>query len=46
MEAYCFKCRTKRGISNPEAVTLKNGRHATKGICHVCKTKLFKIGKV
>ena len=45
MEAYCFKCRTKRQISNPQAVTLKNGRPATQGTCPVCGTKLFRIGK-
>jgi hypothetical protein len=45
MEAYCFKCRAKREISNPEAVTLKNGRPATQGTCPVCGTKVFRIGK-
>lgn len=45
MEAYCFKCRMKKEISNPEAVTLKNGRPATQGTCPVCRTKLFRIGK-
>ncbi len=45
MEAYCFKCRTKREIANPEAVTLKNGRPATQGTCPTCGTKVFRIGK-
>lgn len=45
MEAYCFKCRTKRQINNPKAVTLKNGRPATEGTCPVCGTKVFRIGK-
>ena len=45
MEAYCFKCRTKREINDPEATTLKNGRPATKGTCGLCGTKLFRIGK-
>ncbi len=45
MEAYCFKCRTKRTVSNPQAVTLKNGRPATKGSCPSCGTTLFRIGK-
>jgi hypothetical protein len=45
MEAYCFKCRAKREISNPEAVTLKNGRPATQGTCPTCGTKVFRIGK-
>ena len=45
MEAYCFKCRAKKEISKPEAVTLKNGRPATQGSCPVCGTKVFRIGK-
>ena len=46
MEAYCFKCRTKREISNPQQITMKNGRPATRGTCPVCGTKVFRIGKV
>ena len=45
MEAYCFKCKTKRDIKNPQAVTLKNGRPATQGSCPVCSTKVFRIGR-
>ena len=46
MEAYCFKCRKKVTIANPEAVTLKNGRPATRGTCPTCPdTKVFRIGK-
>ena len=45
MDAYCFKCRTKRTAKNPKPVTLKNGRPAQQGICPVCGTKLFRIGK-
>lgn len=45
MEAYCLKCREKREITNPEQVTLKNGRPATKGDCPTCGTKMFRIGK-
>ncbi|MFH1141497.1 MAG: DUF5679 domain-containing protein [Chloroflexota bacterium] len=45
MDAYCFKCRTKRAIRNAQSVTLKNGRPATQGTCPVCGTKLFRIGK-
>jgi hypothetical protein len=37
-EAYCVKCRAKREIKNPEQVTMKNGRPATKGTCPVCGT--------
>lgn len=45
MQAYCFKCRTKREIKNPQKVTLKNGRPATRGVCPTCGTKVFRIGK-
>jgi len=45
MEAYCFKCRSKREIRNPQQVTLKNGRPATQGVCPQCSTKVFRIGK-
>ena len=45
MDAYCFKCRAKREIKNPKRVTLKNGKPATRGICSVCGTKVFRIGK-
>jgi len=45
MQAYCMKCRTKREIKNAKAVTLKNKRPATQGVCPVCGTKLFRIGK-
>ncbi len=44
-EAYCFKCRAKREIKDPQLTTLKNGRPATQGVCPVCGTKMFRIGK-
>jgi len=43
--AYCVKCRAKREIKNPEAITLKNGRSAIRGICPRCGTKMFRIMK-
>ncbi len=45
MQAYCFKCRTRREIKNPQRVILANGRAATQGICPVCGTKVFRIGQ-
>jgi hypothetical protein len=45
MEAYCLKCREKREMKNPTAITMKNGKPATEGTCPVCGTKMFKIGK-
>jgi hypothetical protein len=44
MEAYCVKCRKKVEIKNPKAVTLKNGKPATKGECPKCGTGVFRIG--
>ncbi len=45
MEAYCFKCRAKREIKDPKQVIMKNGKPATQGVCPVCNTKVFRIGK-
>lgn len=42
--AYCVKCKKKVEIKNPQKVTLKNGKPATKGVCPVCGTKVFRIG--
>lgn len=44
-EAYCFKDRKKVEIKNAQKVTLKNGRPATKGVCPLCGTKVYRIGK-
>jgi len=44
-EGYCVKCRTKREIKGATAVTLKNGKPATKGSCPTCSTTMFRIGK-
>jgi len=45
MQAYFVKCREKREIRNPKAVTLKNKRPATQGACPVYGTKIFRAGK-
>jgi len=45
MQAFCFKCRKKVEIKNPQRVTLKNGKPATQGVCPVCGTKVFRIGQ-
>jgi len=42
---YCVKCRSKREMQNAKAITMKNGKPATKGICPTCNTKMFRIGK-
>jgi len=45
MQGYCMKCRTKREIKDARAITMKNGRPATQGVCPICGTKMFRIGK-
>jgi len=45
MQGYCVKCRTKREIKNAKAITMKNGKPATQGVCPSCSTKMFRIGK-
>ena len=45
MQAYCVKCRAKREMKDAKAVTMKNGRPATQGVCPTCGTKMFRIGK-
>ena len=44
VQGWCVKCKAKRDMKDPERVTLKNGRPATKGVCPVCGTKMTKIG--
>ena len=45
MQAYCVKCKAKREMRNPTATVMKNKKPATTGICPVCGTKMFRIGK-
>ncbi len=45
MQAYCMKCRTKREVKDTRAITMKNGKRATQGVCPTCGTKMFRIGK-
>ena len=45
MQAYCVKCRASKEVSNPQQITMKNGRPATQGSCPTCGTKMFRIGK-
>ena len=45
MQAYCMKCRCKRDMEDAKAITMKNGKPATQGVCPVCGTKMFRIGK-
>lgn len=45
MQAYCVKCKTKREIQDDRPVFTSNGTPATQGICPVCGTKMFKMGR-
>jgi len=44
MQAYCVKCRKKVEIADAKAISMKNGRPATQGVCPTCGTKVFRIG--
>ncbi len=44
MTAYCVRCKAKCEIRAPKAITMANGRPATKGTCAECGTRVFKIG--
>ncbi len=45
MEAYCVKCRTKREVQDPQPVFTEGGKPATRGICPVCGTTMFRMGR-
>lgn len=44
--AYCMKCRKKREIKDPRAITHSNGKDAITGTCSKCGTKVFRMGKI
>ena len=44
IEIYCVKCKAKTDSTNVEAVTMKNGRPATKAVCVVCGAGKYRIG--
>ena len=44
MTAYCMKCKRQVEIKDPNKVTMKNGRPATKGTCPNCGTVVYRIG--
>ena len=44
VEAYCFKCKTKREMRNPEAIYNKAGAPATRGLCPECGTSMYRTG--
>ena len=45
MEAYCLKCRAKREMKDATPDFNANGSPVTRGICPVCGTRMFKLGR-
>ena len=45
MQGYCVKCKTKREMQNPQAEFTSEGAPGTRGICLVCGTTLFRMGR-
>src|SRR5215211_3362501 len=45
MEAYCMTCKTKREVQDPVAIFNAKGSPVTIGICPVCGTKLYRMGR-
>ena len=43
-QAYCVKDKKKVEIKDPQAITMKNGKPATKGTCPDCGGSVFRIG--
>ena len=44
LQAYCFKCKTKRDVVNPLAGFNARGTPITTGQCPVCGSTLYRIG--
>ena len=44
MRAYCVKCRAKKEMIPPSAITMRNGMPATQGKCPTCGTTIFRTG--
>jgi DNA topoisomerase-1 len=45
MEAYCMKCKTKREMLEPQATFNAKSSPVTIGVCPVCGTKLYRMGR-
>lgn len=45
MQAYCVNCKQKREISEPEPTFTSTGTPATRGVCPVCGTGLYRMGR-
>ncbi len=45
MEAYCVKCKAKREMKEAAADFNASGAPVTRGVCPVCETKMFRMGR-
>ena len=45
MEAYCMKCKTKREMKDPVPSFNARSSPVTTGVCSVCGTKLYRMGR-
>ncbi|MGF1504198.1 MAG: type I DNA topoisomerase, partial [Anaerolineae bacterium] len=45
LEAYCVKCKAKRPMAETQPVFTKTGTPATRGVCSVCGTNLYRMGE-
>jgi DNA topoisomerase-1 len=45
VEAYCVKCKQKREMDGQEPTFTATGTPATRGVCAVCGTGLYRMGK-
>ena len=44
IEGYCFKCKEKREISDPQAEWSAGGSPGTRGTCPVCGGTIYRMG--
>lgn len=44
--AYCVKEKAMKPMKDAQEVTLSNGKHALKGVCASCGTKMTKFVSV
>jgi DNA topoisomerase-1 len=45
LEAYCVKCKAKREMNQTQADFNALGVPVTRGVCSVCGTRMFRIGR-
>jgi len=46
VEGYCVKCKTRRVMQDPKAVSTQAGRPAVRGVCPACGSRMFKLGRM